>query len=71
MMVMMMGRWGVVSLHILNEYLGNGTGCRTVAIATSLLLTSGPARCEAVLYGCGTSPVHLFSAIATVFQLYI
>ena len=32
--------------------------------------TSGPVRCEAALYGCGTSPVCLVYAIATVFQLY-
>ena len=39
-------------------------------MATPLLLTSGPVRCEAVLHGSGTSPVCLFYTIATVFQLY-
>ena len=48
----------------------NGTGCRTAAVGTPLLLTSGPTRCEEVLHGCGTSLVCLFYAIATVFQLY-
>ena len=46
----------------------NGTGCRTAAMAPSLLLT--PVRCEAALQDCGTSLLCLFYAIATVFQLY-
>ena len=40
-------------------------GCRTVAMA---IFTSGPARCEAALHGCGTIQVCLFYAIATVFH---
>ena len=39
-------------------------------MAVPLLLTSGPARCEAVIPSCGTGPVCLFHAIATLFQLY-
>ena len=35
-----------------------------------LLLTISPARCEAALHGCGTSPICLFYTIATAFQLY-
>ena len=50
--------------------IGNGTGCRTAAIAAPLLLTNGSARYEAGLHGCGKSPVCLFYAIATVFQSY-
>ena len=57
----------IVALRILR----NSTGCRTAAMAAPLLLTSGPAMCGAVLHGCGTSPVYLFYAIATVFQLYL
>ena len=34
-----------------------------------LLLTSGPARCEAEHRSCGTSPVCLFYAIAIVFHI--
>ena len=45
------------------------TGCKTAAMATPLLLTSGPARWKAMLHGCGTSPVCLVYGIATVFQL--
>ena len=33
-------------------------------------LTSGAARCEVALHGCGTSLVYLFYTIAIVFQLY-
>ena len=33
--------------------------------------TSGLVRCEAVFYGCGTSPISLFYAIEKVFQLYL
>ena len=47
----------------LYTYIGNDhddTGCRTAAMAAPLLLTSG----------LGPSPVCLFYAIATVFQLY-
>ena len=35
-----------------------------------LLLTSGLARCEAVLHRCGTRLVYLFYVIAIVFKLY-
>ena len=38
-------------------------------MVASLLLTSSPARCEAVLHSCGTSPGCLFYAIAIEFQL--
>ena len=51
-------------------HLANCTGCRAAAIVAPLHLTSGPARCEAALHGCGRSPVCLFYAITTVFQLY-
>ena len=48
------------------------TGCRTAAMVAplGLILTSSPARCEAALHGSWTSPVYLFYAIATTFQLY-
>ena len=49
---------------------GTFTGHRPAAKIASLLLTSGPARCEAVLHSCGTSPVCLFYTIATVSQFY-
>ena len=39
-------------------------------MAAPLLVTSGPAKCEAVLRSCLTRPVCLFYAMATVFQLY-
>ena len=52
------------------QYVENGTGCRTAGIAAPPLLTSGAARCEGELHGCGISPVCLFDAIAAVFQLY-
>ena len=45
--------------------LENGTGCRTTVMATPLILTSGPVKCEAMLHGCGTNLVCLFFAIAT------
>ena len=35
----------------------DGDGCRTAAMVPSLLLTSGPLKCEAVLHGCGRSLV--------------
>ena len=35
-----------------------------------LLLTSHPVRCDAMLHGCGTSPVCLSYAIKTLFQSY-
>ena len=41
--------------ELLDAHLGNGTGRRTVTMAALLLLTSGPARYEAVLHGCVTS----------------
>ena len=37
-------------------HLGNDTGHRTATLEAPLLLTSGPARYEAMLYSCGTSP---------------
>ena len=40
------------------------------AIAAPLLLTGGSVRCEAMLHGSGTSPICLFYARATLFQLY-
>ena len=42
---------------MLGADLGNGTGRRTVTMATPPALTSGPVRYEAVLRGSGTSPV--------------
>ena len=51
--------------------IGNGTGCRTAAIAASLLLTiGGYARCEPALYDCGTSAACLVYAITAVLQLH-
>ena len=47
-----------------------GKVCRTAAGTASLLLTSGLARCEVVLHGCGTRLVCLVYPIATVVQLY-
>ena len=41
-------------------YIGNGTGCRTTAMMSPLILTSGTERCETVLHGCGTNLVCLF-----------
>ena len=46
------------------------TRCKTAAVAAPLLLTSVLVMYEAGLHGCGTSPVCLLCAIATVFQLY-
>ena len=58
----------VVALRILRGC----TVCKAAAMATplGLLLTSGLARCEVALQGCGTIPVCFFFTIATVFQLY-
>ena len=53
-----------------DAYLGNNTGCRTAAVVAPLLPTNSPMRCEAVLHDYGTSLVHLFYTIATVFKLY-
>ena len=55
---------------VLCHCIGNGTGCRTAAMAAPLPLTSGPARCEAALHGCGRKPVCLFYSIATTFEPY-
>ena len=44
-------------------------GCFCLCIVTFCII-SGLGRYEAGLHGCGTSPVCLFCAIATVFQLY-
>ena len=64
-MIMMEGLYHyIIALCIL----GKGTGCRTAAMVTPLLLTSGSARCEAALHSCGTSPVCLY-VITTVLQL--
>ena len=50
--------WGVhVALQLLDAHLWNGTGHRIVTMTALLLLTSGLVRYEAVLHGCGTSPV--------------
>ena len=50
--------WGVcVALCLLDAYLGNSTGCRTVTMTAPLLITSGPLRYEAVLHSCETSPI--------------
>ena len=40
--------WEFASLY---THLGNSTGCRTVAAAAPLLLSSGPTRYVAVLHG--------------------
>ena len=40
---------------MLDVHLGNSTGRRSVTIAAPLLLTSGLAKYEAVLYNCGAS----------------
>ena len=65
-----MGGWNeqyvwvvLVALYLLDAHLGNGTGHRTVTMAAPLLLTSGPARYEALLHGCGTSPVFVVAYI--------
>ena len=42
---------------VLDALLENGTGRRTMTMVAPLLLTSSLARYEAVLHGCGTSPV--------------
>ena len=39
-------------------------------MAAPVLLTSGPAMCEAALHPSGTNLVCLFYIIATLFQLY-
>ena len=56
----------IVALHIFREWHKLQTG----AMAESLFLISRPVRSEAMLHGYRTSPVCLFYAIATVFQLY-
>ena len=46
-----------VTAELLDTHLGNGTGRRTATMLAPLLLTSGPARYEALLHGCGTNPI--------------
>ena len=50
-----------VTIYLLDTHLGNSIGRRTVIMVTPLLLSSGPARYEAVvgvvLHNFGTSPV--------------
>ena len=48
-----------VGVWLLDPHLGNGTGRRTVTMASPLLLTSGLARYEAMLQSCETSLVGM------------
>ena len=64
--MMMMGHLChyIISLCILREQ----HKLQNCSNGAPLLLTSGPAKCEEVHHGCGTSPVCLSYAIATVFH---
>ena len=52
-------------------YLGNGTGHRTATMAAPLLLTSGPARYEAVLHNNLFSIVCVFEGMDQTFTPYL
>ena len=70
MMMMMMMRRTLCCCRVVFHILREQHRLQNCSNGEPLLLTSGSARCEASLHGCGPNLVCLFYAITTVFQWY-